>query len=126
MIDIRVIRAASDAGLAAIAVYSEDDETSLHTKVADEAVPLPGRGVPAYLDSAELIRAANWANCDAVHPGYGFLSENATFARDCAAAGLTFIGPAPETLDQFGDKSAARALAQEVGVPVLGGSEGPS
>jgi len=125
-IAIRVIRAASEAGLAAIAVYSEDDETSLHTKVADEAVRLPGRGVPAYLDSAELIRAANWANCDAVHPGYGFLSENATFARDCAAAGLTFIGPAPETLDLFGDKGAARALAQEVGVPVLAGTEGPS
>jgi len=125
-IAIRVIRAATDAGLTAVAVYSEDDKSSLHTKMADDAVPLQGRGVPAYLDSAAIVAAAQQAGCDAVHPGYGFLSENAGFARDCAAASLTFIGPAPETLDLFGDKGAARALAQETGVPVLTGTESPT
>ena len=125
-IAIRVIRGAADAGLTAVAVYSEDDKSSLHTKMADDAVPLQGRGVPAYLDSAAIVAAAQQAGCDAVHPGYGFLSENAGFARDCAAARLTFIGPAPETLDLFGDKGAARALAQETGVPVLTGTESPT
>ena len=84
------------------------------------------RGVPAYLDSAGIVAAAKQAGCDAVHPGYGFLSENAAFARNCVTAGLTFIGPAPETLDLFGDKGVARALAQETGVPVLPGTESPT
>ena len=125
-IAIRVIRAADEAGLAAVAVYSEDDATSLHTRMADDAVPLQGKGVPAYLDSAGIVAAARQAGCDAVHPGYGFLSENAAFARDCIAAGLTFIGPAPETLDLFGDKGAALALARDSGVPVLAGTESPT
>ncbi len=125
-IAIRVIRAADEAGLAAVAVYSEDDAASLHTKMADDAVPLQGKGVSAYLDSAGIVAAARQAGCDAVHPGYGFLSENAAFARDCIAAGLTFIGPAPETLDLFGDKGAALALARDSGVPVLAGTESPT
>lgn len=125
-IAIRIIRAADEAGLASVAVYSEDDAASLHTKMADGAVALQGKGVPSYLDSAGIVAAAKQASCDAVHPGYGFLSENAGFARDCAAAGLVFIGPQPETLDLFGDKGAARALARETGVPVLAGTESPT
>ena len=125
-IAIRVIRAAAEANLAAVAIYSEDDATSLHTKIADEAVPLQGRGVSAYLDSAGIVAAAKHMDCDAVHPGYGFLSENASFARDCIASGLTFIGPTPETLDLFGNKGAARSLAQQVGVPVLAGTDSPT
>ena len=125
-IAIRIIRAADEAGLTAVAVYSEDDAASLHTKMADDAVALHGKGVPAYLDSAGLLAAATQSGCDAVHPGYGFLSENAAFARDCAAAGLTFIGPSPETLDLFGDKGAARGLAQDIGVPILAGTESPT
>ncbi len=125
-IAIRVIRAAHEAGLSAVAVYSEDDEASLHIKIADTAIALAGRGAPAYLDSAGLIAAAKQAGCDAVHPGYGFLSENADFARDCAAAGLNFIGPEPETLDLFGDKGAARSLAADSGVPILSGTVSPT
>lgn len=125
-IAIRIIRAASEAGLGAVAVYSEDDAASLHIKMADTAVGLAGKGAAAYLDGAGLIAAAKEAGCDAVHPGYGFLSENAGFARQCAEAGLCFIGPAPETLDLFGDKGAARALADEIGVPILSGTVAPT
>ncbi|NKB60580.1 MAG: biotin/lipoyl-binding protein [Alphaproteobacteria bacterium] len=122
-IAIRVIRAANEAGLGAVAVYSADDAASLHTRMADDAVALSGTGAAAYLDGAGLIAAAKQAGCDAVHPGYGFLSENAGFARACVDAGLCFIGPAPETLDLFGDKGAARALAEGAGVPILPGTK---
>ncbi len=125
-IAIRVIRAAGEAGLEAVAVYSEDDAASLHIKMADDSVALKGRGAPAYLDSAGLIEAAKQSGCDALHPGYGFLSENAQFARECVAAGMCFIGPAPETLELFGDKGAARKLAAEAGVPILTGTQSPS
>src|SRR3954471_23402359 len=111
-------------GLATVAVFSEDDAASLHTRKTDAAVALKGAGPAAYLDIEQMVAAARDADCDAVHPGYGFLSENAAFARACAAAGLTFVGPTPETLELFGDKGRARAVAQQCGVPVLPGTDG--
>jgi len=125
-IAVRIARTAAEMGLATVAVYSEDDAASLHIKTADAAVALTGAGPAAYLDIAQVVAAATAAGCDAVHPGYGFLSETAAFARACAAAGLTFVGPAPETLELFGDKARARALAQSCKVPVLPGTDGPT
>jgi acetyl/propionyl-CoA carboxylase alpha subunit/acetyl-CoA carboxylase carboxyltransferase component len=121
---IRVARAAAELGIATTAVFSEDDGNALHVRKADAALALRGTGAAAYLDSDQIIGAAQAAGCDAVHPGWGFLAENAAFARACAAAGLIFVGPAPETLDLFGDKTAARALAQRYGVPVARGTDG--
>ena len=123
-IAIRVMHAAADLGIHTVAVFSEDDAESLHTRKADEAHRLSGAGVPAYLDIEQLIAAAKETGCDAVHPGYGFLSENAGFARRCAEEGITFVGPRPETLELFGDKVRARAAAEEHGVPVLPGTSG--
>ena len=94
-IAIRLARGIAEAGLESVAVYAEDDALSLHPRKADRAVPLKGVGPAAYLDIAGVIAAAMDAGCDAVHPGYGFLSENAAFAEACEAAGLTFVGPAP-------------------------------
>ncbi|WP_439572943.1 carboxyl transferase domain-containing protein [Phreatobacter sp.] len=122
-IAIRIGRACSSLGLRPVAVHSADDAQSLHVLRADTAVALPGRGAAGYLDIAAVVAAARQAGCDAVHPGYGFLSENADFAAACAEAGLTFIGPTPDMLRLFGDKTAARTLAAACGVPVLGGSQ---
>lgn len=123
-IAVRVVRAAGELGWRAVAVYPADDAASAHVAAADEAIVLAGVGAAAYLDGEAIIAAACEAGCTAVHPGYGFLSENAEFARRCAAAGLTFVGPRPEMLEVFGDKSAARAYARERDVPVLPGSAG--
>ncbi|WP_309605631.1 carboxyl transferase domain-containing protein [Phenylobacterium sp.] len=125
-IAVRIARTAAEMGIATVAVYSQDDAASLHIRKADEAVALQGSGPAAYLDIAHVVAAATAAGCDAVHPGYGFLSENAAFARACAEAGLTFVGPTPETLALFGDKGRARRLAQRCGVPVLPGTDGPT
>ncbi len=111
-----------------MAVFSEDDAQSLHTRRADVVHALRGRGPAAYLDIEQIIDAARGAGCDAIHPGYGFLSESAAFARRCAEAGVTFVGPRPDVLDLLGDKGRARALAERVDVPVLPGtsqSDGP-
>jgi len=117
-IAIRIARAAAELGIATVAVYPQDDAASLHVRLADEAVLLPGRGPAAYLD-AEAVIAAGLANgCDAVHPGYGFLSESAEFAWLCAERGLAFVGPAPDTLAAFGDKTRARDLAVSLDVPL--------
>jgi acetyl/propionyl-CoA carboxylase alpha subunit len=124
-IAVRIARTAGDLGVETVAVYAEDDADSLHVRQADRAVGLPAAGVPAYLDGAAIIAVAKEAGCDAVHPGYGFLSESAAFGRACQDAGLVFVGPAPETLEVFGDKAAARALAQRCGVPLLAGSSAP-
>ncbi len=124
-IAIRIARTAAEMGIATVSVFSEDDAQSLHLKAADEALALRGSGAGAYLDGAQICAMATEARCDAIHPGYGFLSENADFAALCAEAGLTFVGPAPETLDLFGDKTKARRLAIQCGVPVLDGSTGP-
>jgi acetyl/propionyl-CoA carboxylase alpha subunit/acetyl-CoA carboxylase carboxyltransferase component len=125
-IAIRIARAAADAGLVTVAIHPADDALSLHVRVADEAVEIPGRGARAYLDIDAVVTAAKGAGCDAVHPGYGFLSENAAFAKACADAGIVFVGPSPSALDLFGDKVAARQLARRCGVPIIAGTNGPS
>ena len=121
-IAVRIMHAAAELGIRTVAVFSEDDARSLHTRRADEACPLHGVGVAAYLDVEQILAVAKASGCDAVHPGYGFLSENAAFARRAAAEGITFVGPHPETLEIFGDKTQARALAERCGVPVLRGT----
>ena len=123
-IAVRIIRACADLGLGTVAVHGEDDGDGLHVALADEVRALSGSGPRAYLDIDAVVGAAVAAGCDAVHPGYGFLSENAGLARACADAGLTFVGPTPQTLKLFGDKAAGRGLAERVGVPVLAGTEG--
>jgi len=121
-ISIRIARACAELGIATVAVYSEDDAASLHVRRADDARPLAGRGAAPYLDIAQIVDTARAAGCDAIHPGYGFLSENADFARACAAADILFVGPAPEVLELFGDKAAARKLAESQQVPVVAGT----
>jgi len=123
---IRVARACAELGVGSVAVHGADDADCLHVAKADAAVALPGLGAAAYLDGDAIVEAARAAGCDAVHPGYGFLSESAAFAASCAAAGLVFVGPSPEALKLFGDKAAARALAQRCGVPVAAGTAGPT
>src|SRR5215831_4425092 len=123
-ISIRVMRAAAELGIPTVAVFSEDDAQSLHTRKADDVRALRGKGAGAYLDIQQLIAVAQAAKCDAIHPGYGFLSENAAFARRCAEEGITFIGPRPEVLDLFGDKVRARTLAHQAGIPLLRGTAG--
>ena len=125
-IAIRIARGAADIGIETVAVYAADDALSLHVKAADTAIALNGTGPAAYLDIAAVIAAAHACGCDAIHPGYGFLSENAAFARACGEAGIVFVGPSPEVLDVFGDKGRARALAREHGVPIIDGTEGPT
>ncbi|WP_416897486.1 MAG: carboxyl transferase domain-containing protein [Minwuia sp.] len=120
-IAVRVIRAATDLGFQTVGIFPEDDRDSLHVTMAEEAVQLPGAGAAAYLDIDAVIKAAADTGCDAIHPGYGFLSERPDFAKACAAAGLTFVGPTPELLSLFGDKARARAAAVAAGVPVLRG-----
>src|SRR6266699_740193 len=126
-IAIRIFRAANELGLRTVAVYSNEDRLALHRFKADEAY-LIGKGkgpVEAYLDIAGIVAVTKSKGVDAIHPGYGFLSENAAFARACEKAGITFIGPTPELLELLGDKTAARRLAASAGVPVLPGTENP-
>ncbi len=126
-IAIRVFRSAHELGIRTVAIYSHEDRFALHRFKADEAyrVGKPGEPIRAYLDIPGIVALAKDIGVDAIHPGYGFLSENAAFARACAEAGITFVGPKPETLEQLGDKVAARALAKKAGVPVLGGTDSP-
>jgi acetyl/propionyl-CoA carboxylase alpha subunit/acetyl-CoA carboxylase carboxyltransferase component len=125
-IAIRIARAAADSGIATVAIHPADDALSLHVRVADEAHAIPGRGARAYLDIEAVMAAAKAAECDALHPGYGFLSENSALARRCAEESITFVGPSPEALDLFGDKVAAKALARRCDVPVIDGTTGPT
>jgi pyruvate carboxylase len=124
-IAIRIFRAANELGLRTVAIYSQEDRLALHRFKADEAYQVGvGKGpVEAYLDIAGIIAVAKAHEVDAIHPGYGFLAENPAFARACAKAGLKFVGPTPELLELLGDKTAARRLAIQAGVPVLPGTE---
>jgi acetyl-CoA carboxylase, biotin carboxylase subunit len=124
-IALRIIRACKEMGIQTVAVYSEVDEDSLHLRYADETICIgPGPSLKSYLDITRIIAAAEIADVDAVHPGYGFLSERARFAEVCRACKLVFIGPSPETIEAVGNKARARELAAQSGVPTIPGSEG--
>jgi acetyl/propionyl-CoA carboxylase alpha subunit len=123
-IALRLVRACRDLGLATVAVHAQDDAASPHVRHAGKAVALGASGPGAYLDVDRLVAIAREQGCDAVHPGYGFLSERADFAQACAAAGVSFVGPTPDQLALFGDKARARGLARECDVPLLPGSPG--
>jgi acetyl-CoA carboxylase, biotin carboxylase subunit len=124
-IALRVICACKDLGIKTVAVYSEADRHSLHTRFADEAICIgPAKSARSYLDIPSVISAAEITNADAVHPGYGFLSENADFAEVCETSGLRFIGPTPDVIRRMGSKQVARSAMDEAGVPILPGSKG--
>src|SRR5436305_6031138 len=126
-IAIRIFRAANELGLRTVAIYSQEDRLSLHRFKADKAYQVgAGKGpVEAYLDIAGIVALAKEKGVDAIHPGYGFLSENPALARACEKAGIIFVGPPPDLLELLGDKTAARRLAASAGVPVLLGTENP-
>ena len=124
-IALRVTRACRELGVATVAVYSTADETAGHVRAADESVCIgPPRARDSYLNAAGLIQAAKQTGADAIHPGYGFLAENADFARLCADEGVVFVGPSADAIERMGDKAAARRLAEEAGVPTVPGTEG--
>ncbi|MBL9128279.1 MAG: pyruvate carboxylase [Verrucomicrobiales bacterium] len=126
-IAIRIFRAANELGIPTVAIFAQEDRFCMHRFKADESY-LVGQGkgpVAAYLDIEGIVALAREKGVDAIHPGYGFLSENAAFARACAAAGIAFVGPRPELLDMMGDKTAARAVAERIGVPTLPGTKDP-
>ena len=126
-IAVRIFRAATELNLRTVAIYAQEDRFCIHRFKADESYLIgQGKGpVAAYLDIESIVATAKAKGVDAIHPGYGFLSENPAFARACATAGITFVGPSPELLDMMGDKTAARAVAQRIGVPTLPGTDDP-
>ncbi|NIZ92326.1 ATP-grasp domain-containing protein [Kineosporiaceae bacterium B12] len=125
-IAVRIVRAARDSGIASVAVYSDSDRDALHVRMADEAFALGGESAKeTYLDAQKVIDVALRAGADAVHPGYGFLSENAGFARAVIAAGLTWVGPPPAAIESLGDKVSARHLAARAGAPLVAGTADP-
>lgn len=124
-IAVRVIRACRELGLKTVAVFSTADRTALHAQIADEAVCIGGPATKdSYLNEKSIIAACEITGADAVHPGFGFLSENAAFARNCRKCGITFIGPSPESIEMLGDKAAAKTAMKNAGVPVIPGSDG--
>ena len=124
-IAVRVIRAAKELGIQTVAAYSEADKDSLHVKIADESYcigpPAPSK---SYLNIPSIISVAEVAGVDAIHPGYGFLSENAKFVEICEASGIKFIGPPIEAMQKMGDKATARKTMAKAGVPIVPGSDG--
>jgi len=126
-IAIRIMRAASELGIRTVAVFAQEDRFCPHRFKADEAYQLDKEKGPlgAYLDIEGIVSLAVEKGVDAIHPGYGFLSENPQFAKACADAGITFIGPEPEVLERMGDKTAAREVARKLGVPILEGTDEP-
>jgi len=126
-IAIRVFRACTELGIKSVAIYSEQDKMHMHRQKADESY-MVGKGLPpvqAYLNIPEIIRIAKENDVDAVHPGYGFLSERSDFAQAVIDAGLRFVGPTPKVVQQMGDKVAARQAAIAAGVPIVPGTDGP-
>src|SRR5499425_2766605 len=124
-IALRVICACKELGIRAVAIYSEADRNSLHVRFADEAICVgPPQLAHSYLNIPAVISAAEIANVEAVHPGYGLLAENANFAEVCETCGIKFIGPPPEITRLMGEKEEARAAMKKAGVPILPGSEG--
>ncbi|WP_324288233.1 biotin carboxylase N-terminal domain-containing protein [Hoeflea algicola] len=123
-IAIRIANAAASLGLRSVAVCSVDDQENLHLLKADKSIVLPGRGPSGYLDMEAIVATAVAEKCDMIHPGYGFLSENADFARLCEQYGIAFVGPSSEVLQLFGDKVAARNLAISLDVQVPRGTVG--
>ncbi|MGZ9586156.1 acetyl-CoA carboxylase biotin carboxylase subunit [Paenibacillus marinisediminis] len=124
-IAVRIIRACREMGIASVAVYSEADRDSLHTRLADEAYCIgPTSSKDSYLNFTNLMSVATLTGCDAVHPGYGFLAENADFAEICDSCGITFIGPSPDAIERMGDKAVAKQTMKDAGVPVIPGSDG--
>lgn len=124
-IALRIIRACKELDISNVVVHSEVDKEGVWVKKADQAVEMPGHPVEVYLDYENIIKIAKELKCDAIHPGYGFLSENANFARACDEAGLIFIGPKAEHIELFGDKIASKRAMKEIGVPVIEGTENP-
>ena len=125
-IAVRIARACADYGVQSVAVYADADLDALHTRMADEAYGLDGlRPADTYLHIDKLLAVAARCGADAVHPGYGFLSENAGFARAVIGAGLAWIGPPPAAIEALGDKVQARTIALEVGAPLVAGTSGP-
>ena len=125
-IAVRIMATAAVLGIETVAVYPDDDAACAHVARAGAAVRLPGAGPAAYLDAGAIVAAATSSGSDTLHPGYGFLAENSALARACAAAGVRFAGPAPEVLDLFGDKTAARARAADLGIPLARATPGPA
>ena len=123
-IALRIVRACAEMDIRSVAIYTEPDRYSLHVKRADEAYSLGEDPLEGYLDPLRIVNVALQTGCDAIHPGYGFLSENANFARLCEQAGIVFIGPDSSVIDRMGDKTAARDSMRAAGVPVTPGSEG--
>src|SRR5450432_2039980 len=124
-IALRIICACKDLGIPTVAVYSEADRHSLPVRFADQAICIgPAKSARSYLDIPSIISAAEITNVDAIHPGYGFLSENAGFAEVCAQSGIKFIGPTPDVIRSMGVKDRARAIMKDHGVPTLPGSDG--
>ena len=125
-IALRIVRACRELGIQTLAVYSEADEQSLHVQLADEAICIgPAQSSESYLRADRILSAAEIADVDAIHPGYGFLSENAEFAEQCASCNINFIGPKAETIRKMGDKAMARETVAKAGVPIIPGSDGP-
>ena len=124
-IAVRIIRACRELGLHTVAVYSEADRSALHAKIADESVCIgPAKSSDSYLNVRAIIAACEITGADAIHPGFGFLSENASFARTCEKCGITFIGPDSHSIEMLGDKAAAKSAMKAAGVPVIPGSDG--
>ncbi|OYZ61149.1 MAG: acetyl-CoA carboxylase biotin carboxylase subunit, partial [Sulfuricurvum sp. 24-42-5] len=124
-IALRIIRACKELEIKSVVVFSEADVNGVWVRKADECYPIMGDPIAAYLDFDRIINLAKKADCDAIHPGYGFLSESAEFAQACADNGIIFIGPKPEHIALFGDKMASKVAMREVGVPMLPGTDEP-
>src|SRR4051812_11471362 len=126
-IALRIVRACRELGIKTLAVYSEADVQSLHVQLADEAICIGGsRSSDSYLRADRIISAAEIADVDAIHPGYGFLSENAKFAEQCESCNIKFIGPKSKSIKMMGAKAEAKATVRKAGVPTVAGSEGPA